>query len=406
MQKRVRRRPPDRLSRIRVALAGLLACATAAAHAEPRPGRYLPLPPGGYADVGYGFSSLERSFTEGGRRAPGITPNAGDSPVEHRWLEARGVWHLPLWEAADLPFFSTRTHRVAVGLGYHRLQSKGLLADFTQDPERRLAPDGSGLGDLRLSFGSFLLGSSDWRTRLPARQALLLSLEARLPFGVVDRNAPVNAGSNTYALGLHLGGALRLAPATLLEAGLGAAWASRDQEPAFGGIWPEQVGRRLHFDASVSQRLTGPVHAWLHVHGHEAAANRYRNPRFALNPPAPPPGGETVPVAGRYRDDGTRSLVAGGGLSVWLGERTRLSLLGDWPLSGRSGAFDLPFETRQPAGCLPGALNCQVSPAGSVRVDGLGPARVSASPTFRLELGWQFGLGDPYPCPGCSSRSP
>lgn len=395
-------------------LAGLL-LAPAAHGADPLPqmGRYMPLYPALYFSGGYEQDEADRSYDQAGRERASAAPNSGSSQLPARRLHADFTWYFPMFEAAGLPFFSTRLHTASIRLRHARAQTEGALADFvanTEDDARTEADDlrnnGSGIGDVEFEFGSFLYGSANWRERRRTPLAVLLLAGVRAPFGNYDRDAPVSAGTNTAAAHVQL--ALHAQPwrGGLVDAGVGLRAYVKNQDPAFGGLVPVQQGDDMFWDLSLAQRVGGGLYLGAFASGREGDPSLYENPRFAPNMPAPPdttPESDNFPVPGRYQDSGTALRSAGLSLSYFLSQRWLLGLHWVHPLSGRSGEFDLPFVNRQPAGCTPGATGCQITPGETVRVDGMGPARTLASDRLLLTLRFNFGQGDAFTCTGCEN---
>lgn len=373
--------------------APLLLIAPLAQAAEPAPafGRYLPLYPGLYADAGFTVDAGDRAFTQSGARADSATPGDGiDVKFPQTRAQVDFTWTFPMFESRDLPFFSDRLHTLRIALPYLQSQAKGLSGGA-----------GSGIGDARLEFGSFLYGSQDWRTRPDTPLAVLLLAGISVPTGSYDPDAPVNAGDNHYAWSATLGAHWRPWSGGFVEAGAGYRWNERNHEPAYGALAPAREGDVQLYDFSFTQRVLPNLYAGLFFADREGARDLYVNPRAAPNAPVPPGGASNAPVAGRYHDDGTALRRLGLQLHGFLTQRWMLSASYAHPLAGKSGEFSLPFENRTPAGCIPGALTCAVSAGGTVREDGLGAARVFASDSFGLSLTYSFGQGDAYTCVGC-----
>jgi hypothetical protein len=389
-----------------LASALLLGASAAAFATTPRLAPYMPLHPGLYASGSLLHDPRDRSFTAGGGRVDGVAAASGGETRFPLTALALGFeWHFPLFEMQDLPFFSSRSHFARVGLQQVRTETRGLLAAVIAEPDRRLSDEGSGIGDLQIDLGSYLVGGGDWRQREAVPFALQLRLGVVVPFGVYDRNAPVSAGDNAWAYRVGLGAHARPWAGALLDAGLHWQGFGVNEEPLFGALAPRQRGDEIWVDLSLSQRLAPGWHLAVHTEAMRGGVNRYRNPRFSVPAPTPPAGAESAPVPGDYRDGGTRARRAGVSLYRFLGARWLAGLHADAALDGRSGEFDLPYENRSPAGCQPGASGCNVSPGESIRVDGLGGARRYASPRLHLSLAYQFGLGDAFPCPGCERSS-
>jgi hypothetical protein len=313
-----------------------------------------------------------------------------------------------------VPFFANRLHTVRLHSGYSRNTTRGALADFARDTSDdattqadSLGVNSHGLSDLTLEFGSWLVGSSDWRNHQQTPYSLLLLIGAQLPTGYYDRDAPSSPGNNTGAGHVQLGGYWQPWNGAHLEAGAGYRAYLKNQDPAFGGLHPTNQGDTLFWDASFSQRLFPGWYAGVFADGHDSAANSYADVRFAPNAPAAPstvPASDNYPTPGVYEDAGTSLLRAGVSLQGFVAQRWQLGLHYAMPLSGKSGEFDLPYSNRQPAGCTVGATGCNVTAGDTVHVDGLGAARVYASPSVALTLRYQFGQGDSYTCVGCEKK--
>jgi hypothetical protein len=386
-------------------LAVLLSLTLPARAAEPLPahGRYLPLYPGLYLDLGYAQDERDRAFDARGDERASALPNTGDGiSFAERRIDATFTWTFPLFEGRDLPFLSSRLHTARVHLNYALSDTEGSLADFIADSDGDLRSDGSGIGDVGFEFGSFLWGGGDWRTRgQPAPSSALLLLGIRVPTGVYDHNAPINAGSNQWALQATLGSQYQPWSGARLEAGYRYRLHLRNHQPQFGGLAPVEQGDDQRLDMSLHQSIRGGWSAGLVFTVLRGANNVYEDPQFAPNAPAPPNGADNFPTPGQYRDDGIGLDLVGLVLEGFISQRLRARLAWLHPLAGQSGEFDLPFTNRRPAGCIPGALGCQLSAGDTVRIDGLGPARAYASDRLQLSLTWQFGQGDAYTCPGC-----
>ncbi|ROH87831.1 transporter [Stagnimonas aquatica] len=384
--------------------------------AEPAPqfGRYLPLYPGLYLDASYALDPADSSYDRNGDRQGSAAPQAGGhTAFPERRLRASLTWHLPLFEGRDLPFFSSRTHLLRVSLNQASVRTDGRLAEFAADASDDASTDaddlrnnGSGVGDLGFEFGSFLLGSpsSGWRSGERPPYALLATVGVRLPFGRYDRDAPVNAGSNTAAAQLQLGGHWQPWSGGLVDAGFTWRHYFDNEEPAFGALDPARQGSDRLIDLSLAQRLVSGWYASVYGLDRQGGHNRYLNPRYSPNPPSPggiPGSVDTFPTPGNYQDEGSALRETGLGLHWFASQRVLIGLQYSHPLSGKSGQFLLPYTNRAPAGCTPGGLGCNVSAGDTVLVDGLGAARVFASDRWTLSLRYQFGQGDPYACAGC-----
>lgn len=398
-----------------LALAACLSLGAAQA-AEPAPqfGRYMPLYPGLYLDAGYDLDEADSSYDRDGNRQDSAAPQAGgQTAFPERRLRADLTWHLPLFEGKGLPFFSSRTHLIRVSLNHASVRTDGRLAEFAADSSDDASTDaddlrnnGSGVGDLGFEFGSFLLGSpsSGWRTGERPPYALLATVGVRLPFGRYDRDAPVNAGSNTASAHWQLGGHWQPWNGALVDAGFSWRHYFDNEEPAFGALAPARQGSDRVLDLSLAQRLGRGWYASAYGLDRQGGRNRYVNPRFAPNPPSP--GGvlgsaDNFPTPGSYEDEGTALRETGLGLHWFATQRMLIGLQYSHPLSGKSGQFLLPYTNRSPAGCTPGGLGCVLTEGDTALVDGLGPARVFASDRWTLSLRYQFGQGDPYACAGC-----
>lgn len=392
----------------------LLALPAYAYEAVPRLGRYMPLYPAMYFEGGYSQNEQDRSFNQSGEESDSAVPNlAGNSSFPEKRVDAAFVWHFPMFESQNLPFFSSRTHMFRVNLSHSRLTTEGALADFSADTSDDATTDaddlrsaGSGLGDVVFEFGSFVYGSPapQWRERETVPFALLAMIGVQLPVGAYDRDAPVNAGSNTFALHARLGAHGQPWSGGFIEAGGGYREYFKNQDPAYGALAPTQQGDDLFWDASFAQRLFGGVYATVYASGREGDPNIYENPRFTPNPPPRPqtvPPSDNFPTPGRYMDQGTSLSSAGVSLQYFLSQRWLASLHYTRPLAGESGEFDLPYTNRQPAGCTVGATGCRSSAGGTTRADGLGPARSFASDQWMLSVNFNFGQGDAFSCTGC-----
>lgn len=404
-----------------LALPALLCLGSAlAADPPPRFGRYLPLHPGLYLETSYGQDDRDRSYDQQGHEQPSAAPQAGgQSAFPESSFTARFNWHFPLFEGEGIPFLSSRTHLARLTLRHNRLRTRGALADFvadTSDDASTEADDlrnnGSGLGDPTFEFGSFLLGAPVSATRGGARPpySLLALLGLTAPFGSYDRDAPASSGRNTWAAQVQLGGHWQPRPGSYIEAGITYREYFQNYDPAFGALEPANQGDDRIIDLSLSQRLWQGVYLSAYGYDRHGGRNLYENPRFSPNAPAPvvvaPDPAELLsdnfPTPGSYRDGGTALREVGGGLQWFASQRLLLGLHYSQPLSGKSGQFLLPYTDRTPAGCVPGGVGCVLSQGGTVLVDGLGAARSYASPRWILSLAWQFGLGDVYPCAGCT----
>lgn len=393
-------------------LLGAAATSLQAADPAPRMGQNQPFYPGMYLETWYSQDDRDSVFDQRGEERDTAAPSLpGQTSFPEQRAEARVAWYFPMFESYDWLFFSHRLHTARVTLGYANVKTQGALARFIADPadDARtdaddLHNDGSGLTDLRFEVGSFIFGSENWREREGSRMALLALVGLNLPTGNYDRDAPVSAGTNTFAVHASLGLHARPWSGALLDAGGGYREYFKNQDAAFGGLSPTQQGDDVFWDASLTQRLAGGLYLGAFASGREGDPNIYENPRFATDPPAPPatiPESDNFPTPGRYQDGGTSLTSAGVSLSYFLTQRWLARLSFVRPLSGESGEFDLPYTNRQPAGCTVGAAGCTTTPDGSTHVDGYGPARSYASDRWLLSLSYNFGLGDAFSCSGC-----
>ncbi len=404
--------PRFRFKRQATALLLALAGSAHAGDVPPQFGRYLPLYPAFHTSTSLGFDARDRSYDASGKEQDTATPNLpGKTRFPEQRLDVSAIWTLPLFEAAGVPFFDSRLHTVRLHGGYSRNDTRGALADFARDTRddrttraNSLSTRSNGLTDVTMEFGSWLLGSSNWRERSETPYALLALIGLRLPTGGYNRDAPINPGSNTLAAHGQLGLYARPWPGAHLDAGTGYRSYYKNQDPAFGGLSPTNQGDDLYWDLSLSQRVFSGFHLTAFADGHKGQANSYADARFAPNAPAAPntvPASDNYPTPGVYRDGGTKLIRAGLSLQGFIAQRWLLGLHYAMPLSGESGEFDLPYSNRQPAGCTVGSTGCNVTAGGSTRVHGLGPARVYASPAVSLTLKLNFGQGDSFTCTGC-----
>lgn len=393
------------------------AAAQTAAQAAPQPGRYMPLYPGLYTQLRYVQDERDQSFDPDGVVIESAVPSlAGETAFPQQRGELEFSWHFPMFESQGLPFFSSRTHLARVTLGYERNTTDGALADFNAsergqdrdtDQADDLRDDGSGIADVLVEFGSYLIGSpaSEWRTRKSTPFALLGLLGLNLPYGEYDRDSATSAGTNTAALQGKL--ALHWQPWTgaFMDAAYGYRAYAKNQDAAYGFLEPTYQGDDRFWDVSVGHRLFWGFYASAFARGRTGEPNGYLNPSFAPNsPPAPSttPASDNYPTPGLYHDDGTALRSYGYGLQWFLTQRLLLAAHYTVPDSGRSGRFLLPFTNRQPAGCTPTSPTCSTSEGDSVLVDGQGAARSYASDSFTISLSYQFGQGDTFTCTGCA----
>lgn len=391
--------------------AALLACSPAWAE-EPPPqfGRYLPLYPGLYFNGGYGQDERDWTFDQSGHEQPSAAPQAGGrTAFPEKSAFGTFTWHFPMFESYGLPFFSDRTHTARMTLRYVDTRADGRLAEFVADgsDDARseaddLHNDGHGVGDLTLEFGSFLLGSSGWRTREQHRFAVLLLAGVNVPTGAYDRDAPVSAGSNTWYFQGRLGLHWQPWDGAFLETGFAHRDYTNNEEPAFGALMPHKQGDDRLFDLSLAQRFTRDFYASAFLTRRQGQPNEYRNPQFAPNaPPHPDANTDSYPAPGVYRDGGTELQANGLALHYFVTQRWLAALHYTHPQDGRSGQFLLPFREKSPAGCIPGSTGCTSNAGETVLVDGMGPARTYSTDRLMLTVTYNFGQGDAFTCTGC-----
>lgn len=397
---------------IRGAAALLLGLALASAQAQtPQFGRYMPLYPGQYLDLEYSIDDGERVFDAAGREQATTLPNfPGQTRFPRRQLQAVMSWHFPFFEAAELPFISSRTWVARVSLGHASTATEGALVGFITDSSDDADTDaddlrnnGSGIGDLGFELGTYLFGSPapEWRQRERAPLALLLSLGLNINTGEYDRDAPVSSGNNSPAAHVALGFHAQPWRGAFIDAGLRFQEYFKNQDAAFGALAPTQQGDDWFWDLSLAQRLGGGFTLGAFLSGRDGQPNAYDDIRFTPTPPAPPPGMDNLPAAGRIFDQGRRLVSTGLSLSYFLTQRLQLSLSWIHPLSGQSGEIDVAYQNRFPAGCTVGTVGCLLTPGATVRSDGLGPARALASDRLALSLRFQFLERDTFDCVGC-----
>jgi Putative MetA-pathway of phenol degradation len=397
---------------------GILAIAAAlhggAARAQELPpelGRYMPLYPGLYVDAGFAQDERDRSFDRNGHSQASATPQApgGRTAMPEDRGFATFTWHFPAFESYAIPFISDRTYLARMTLRYADTRTEGALKDFIDDDSDDarseadgLKNNGSGVGDLTLELGSFLAGSRDWRTRERSPFALLLVAGVNVPTGVYEREGPNSAGTNTWwfqgRLGLHWqpwdGG--------YVDAGAAYRDYLNTDEAMFGGLAPFKQGDDRFYDVGYSQRLWRDLYAGMTFGFRYGDANVYRDPQYAPNaPPHPDSNTDTYPTPGHYRDDGTEIKTRTSSLYWFITQRWLAALHYTHPQDGRSGQFLLPFSTRSPTGCTPGAVGCTVGTGQTVLVDGMGPARAFSTEYLTLTITHNFGLGDTFSCRGC-----
>lgn len=393
-------------------LAALLPLGAAAAELPPAPGRYMPLYPGLYGTAGYYQDDRDSVFDQSGARRDSASPSAGgQTAFPEKTAVAELLWHFPMFESQHLPFFSSRTHFARVRSSFTQTSTTGRLADFAADPSDdgnteadRLENAGSGNGDLTLEFGSYLYGSGSdtWRTRASTPFAVLASASVNLPFGVYNRDAPVSSGSNTSWAQGRLGVHWQPWTGSLVDYGMAYREYFQNYDAAFGRTAPTDQGDDKLWDLSLAQRVLPGLYVGLFGTRRQGAPNLYENPRFAVNAPAASsPSNSTAPAPGGYYDGGTGLTVFGLSLDYFVTQRWLAAIHYSRPQSGRSGEFDLPYNEHSPAGCKDGATSCTTSDAGTVHVDGLGPARSYASDRLTVTLTYNFGLGDTFTCTGC-----
>ncbi len=321
------------------------------------------------------------------------------------------TWHFPMFESYRVPFFSPRTHLARVTLRHTETRAQGALADFAADASDdsfteadKLANSGSGVGDLTVEFGSFLLGSpaGEWRTRTTTPFAMLALFGATLPFGVYNRDAPINAGDNTAAIHLNLGAHWQPWPGGFLDAGLGWREFFDNYDPEFGALAPTSQGDEVSWDASFGQRLYRGLYASVFFTNRDGKRNLYEDPRFAPNQSDPPNATTSHdPKPGVYHDRGTQLSARGVSLQYFITQRWLAGLHYTHPQDGRSGQFLLPYTEHSPAGCIDGSTGCQSNPGEVILVDGMGAARSYSSNRLTLTVSYNFGLGDAFTCTGC-----
>lgn len=357
-------------------------------------GRYLPLYPGLYANASLAHDPRNAVFDQNGDERGSTTPNsAGNSEFPETRAALSFQWYFPMFESDALPFFSGRLHTARMTFRAVSNDTEGDLDTFIDN--NGLENNASGVGDLTLEFGSFLLGSENWRERKTTPFALLALVGVTLPTGEYDVDAPTNAGSNEFSFHGGLGAHWQPADGWLVDGGLAYKTFDNNEEPAFGAQAPAQLGDLVLADLSVARRLPHGLYLSGFLEYQDGDANEYKNPRFAVNPPVPAAGMENVPTPGRFKDDGTSLLTAGVSLNGFLAQNWLAGVHVIAPLNGESGEFTLPFSS-QVAGCRL-LNNCMPAPSGqSVTVDGLGGARSYASNIVMVTLGYSFGRGDPW----------
>ena len=407
---------------------GALATSTAAyagVDDMPRFARNMPLYPGMYFNAHWLSDDRDAVYDADGAERDNAIPTLAE-PTEFPMtaLRAEFQWHFPMFETYDLLWFSARTHFARVQLNYVQTETRGGLASFAADEAADgdsdvdngddLRSDGSGIGDVFLEYGGYILGSpaSGFRERQGTPFALLIAFGGNLPFGVYDRDAPVSAGSNTAWIQSRL--ALHAQPwaGGFIDAEIGYREYFKNQDSAYMAMDPRQQGDDRFWDISIGQRLGQGLYLTAFASGRDGKPNQYQDLPFAPNSPADAepeddPNGtqnyDKLPDPGAaFYDNGTERTAAGIGLEYFLGQRWRLGLHYETPLSGRSGACDIQWVERTPAGCTVGSSGCQLADAEVLRADGTGASRVYASDRLMISVNYQFGLRDVFTCPGCS----
>lgn len=380
----------------------LLMILSVSARAAPELAPYRPLYPGLYADAQLQTDPRDEAFdATGTRRASALPLTAGRSELPEHRLEARLRWTFPLFEQEGYGFFSSRLHTARVTLRYADLRARGAIADLPQSSALLNAP-ASGLGDTTLEIGSYLSGSAGWREGRTGALSTLLLLGLTVPTGEYDADAVANPGSHHASAHLKLGAHGALWRGAMLDGGIAYRVNGRDEEPQFGAQAPARAGNELLWDLHLAQRIAAGVHAVAGIEGQTQDPNRYENPRLTRPQPGSLPLTDRIALPGSYRDRGTDAIDASLGLRWFVSQRVVLGAHYTLALSGQSGEFQVDLVDRLPAGCNTAAPTCLQIPAGTTRLDGLGSARRYASDRIGLSLTYQFGLGDPYPCPGCT----
>ncbi len=380
----------------RIVVLVLLLAAGAAAAETPRVefGRYKPLYPALYGDFGYGREDGDEVFDADGEEQDSALPSlTGASSFPRDTLSASFRWYFPMFEEEQLPFFSNRLHTARLTTRYTRAESEGSIAAFAE--RNGLEKESSGIGDLTLEFGSFLVGSEGWRENKAHGFALLALIGLNAATGKHDIESPNNPASNEQSLHFQLGAHWQPAAAWFVDAGITLRRFDENEEPAFGALEPAQRGDETVLDLSVARRLGEKLFVTAFYYDRDGDANEYRDPRFVLNPPAPASGMQTFPTPGVYRDGGATLQALGVSLSYFVTQNWLLTLHAFHPTDGESGEFLLPFS-QQPSNCTI-LNNCNPQPSGQRRrVDGLGSARSYAGTAFTLTLTHSFGRSDPW----------
>ncbi|HUS24475.1 MAG TPA: transporter [Candidatus Binatia bacterium] len=382
---------------------------------SPQFDRYRPLYPAMYFAGGYAQDERDRAFDQSGHEQASATPSWGDTAFPERSEVAQFTWHFPLFESYGVPLVSTRTWMGRVTARYAQLQTTGFLADYVQahggsDPATEaddLTNSATGLGDTTFEFGSFFLGSENWRTRTATPYSALLLVGATVPTGIYQHEAPVTPGGNHLSFHAQLGGHWQPWRGGFVDAGVGYRVHLVNDEPQFGQLAPSKQGDDRFWDVSIAQRVVRGLYLEGFLTDRAGASNAYRNPTYAPNAPDAPPNtllttNRTYPTPGEYRDGGTALRTWGGSLQYFVTQRVLAGISYTLPLSGKSGEFDLPFSNRAcGTGGGPGAGSCTIGENGSAHEDGLGAARSYASRRLMLTLRFNFGQGDAFTCTGC-----
>ena len=395
--------------RVLAIAAALHATAAGAQDLPPEFGRYMPRYPGTYLDASVTKDDRDRSFDQDGHIRGSAAPQTpGRSAFPETTTVARLSWHFPMFESYRVPFVSSRTWLARATLRHTDTRAEGALAAFAADASDdsfteadALENNGAGLGDVTLEFGAFLAGAGNWRTRARSPFALLALAGATLPFGDYNRDAPINAGTNTGSVHAALGVHWQPWAGGFVDAGYGRREFFQNYDPQFGALAPAEQGDERSWDASFAQRLARDVYFSVFFFDREGEANRYENPRFAPNSSDPDPGTTNEPTPGLYRDRGTKLNARGVALHWFVTQRWLAGLSYTHPQFGRSGQFLLPHTEHSPPGCVAGSSGCNTAPGEVILVDGLGPARVFSTNRVTLTLSYSFGLGDAFDCTGC-----
>lgn len=393
-----------------------LSVPAAAQELPPQFGRYMPLYPGLYFNGGYASDERDATYDRRGDEQDSAAPQSGgQTAFPEKSVAGSFTWHFPMFESQGLSFLANRTHLARVTFRYVDTETTGRLAAYTADDSDdastnadNLRNNGKGIGDTTLEFGSFLWGSQHWRTRERTPLAVLLLLGVKVPTGVYEHESPNNAGSNQWTFQGTLGAHGEPWRGGFIDAAYGYRAHSTNYEPQFGGLAPYDQGDDQLWDLSLAQRVAPGLYVTAFATDRRGEPNHYRNPHYAPNAPeAPPPGpgnytSRNFPTPGTYYDDGTALRAYGLAVQYFLAQRWLAAVHYTTPQSGRSGQFELPFTNRQ---CTVGggqsSSSCMDSDAGSVIVDGMGPARSYASDRLMITLTYNFGQGDVFTCTGC-----